>query len=122
MSWQDGVPFTSNDVKFTWQADHEPEQQREPHVGYEAVARVDTPNDTTAIFHLKRKFAPFVETVFSESDNPICIVPAHILGNYANVNQMPFNQTPIGTGPFKVARWIAWRPCRAGRQRRLLSG
>jgi len=106
VKWHDGVPFTSKDVKFSWQAVMNPSDNVNSHVGYEDVASVDTPDETTVVFHLKRKFAPFVETVFSESDNPICIVPEHILGKYANVNQIPFNQTPIGTGPYKVARWI----------------
>jgi len=106
VKWHDGVPFTSKDVKFSWQAVMNPANNPNTHVGYEEVRSVDVPDDTTVVFHLKRKFAPFVETIFSESDNPICIVPEHILGKYANINQVPFNQTPIGTGPFKVARWI----------------
>jgi peptide/nickel transport system substrate-binding protein len=106
VKWHDGVAFTSKDVKFSWEAVMNPGNNPNTHVGYEEIRSVDTPDDTTVIFHLKRKFAPFVETVFSESDNPICIVPEHILAKYANINQVPFNQTPIGTGPFKVARWI----------------
>jgi peptide/nickel transport system substrate-binding protein len=106
VKWQDGVPFTSKDVKFSWQAVMNPNNNVNSHVGYEEISRVDTPDDTTVVFHLKRKFAPFVDTIFAESDNPICIVPEHILGKYANINQIPFNGTPIGTGPYKVARWI----------------
>ncbi len=106
VKWHDGVAFTSKDVKFSWEAVMNPANNPNTHVGYEEVRSVDTPDDTTVVFHLKRKFAPFVETVFSESDGPICIVPEHILGKYADINQVPFNQAPIGTGPFKVARWV----------------
>jgi peptide/nickel transport system substrate-binding protein len=104
--WQDGVPFSSKDVKFSWRAMMNNANNVNERVGYEDIASVDTPNATTVVFHLKHKFAPFVNTIFAESDNPICIVPEHILAKYPNVNQVPFNQQPIGTGPFKVVRWV----------------
>jgi peptide/nickel transport system substrate-binding protein len=75
-------------------------------VGYEDVKSVDTPDSATVVFHLKQKFAPFVNTVFGESDSPVAIVPEHLLAKYPNLNQIPFNQAPVGTGPFKVLRWV----------------
>lgn len=104
--WQDGVPFTSKDVKFSWQAMMNEKNNVNERVGYEDVKSVDTPDATTVVFHLKHKFAPFVNTVFSESDSPVCIVPEHILAKYPDVNRIPFNEQPIGTGPFKVVRWV----------------
>jgi peptide/nickel transport system substrate-binding protein len=106
VKWQDGVAFTSKDVKFTWQAMMNNNNNVVARVGYEDVRSVDTPNARTVVFHLKAKFAPFVNTVFNESDDPVCIVPEHILGKYKDVNRVPFNQLPIGTGPFKVVRWV----------------
>ena len=106
VKWQDGVPFSSKDVKFTWQAMMNNNNNVNERVGYEDVRDVDTPDARTVVFHLKHKFAPFVNTVFSESDSPVCIVPEHILGKYKNVNRVPFNELPIGTGPFKVVRWV----------------
>ncbi len=106
VKWHDGVPFSSKDVKFSWQAMMNPANNVNERVGYEDVKSVDTPNATTVVFHLKHKFAPFVDTVFAESDSPVCIIPEHALARFANLNQIPFNQNPIGTGPFKVARWV----------------
>ncbi len=106
VKWHDGVPFTSKDVKFSWQTMMNNANNVNERTGYEDVASVATPNDTTVVFHLKHKFAPFVNTVFAESDQPICIVPEHILAKYPNINRVPFNEQPIGTGPFKVARWV----------------
>ncbi len=106
VKWQDGVAFSSKDVKFTWQAMMNDANNVNARVGYEDVRSVDTPDAQTVIFHLKQKFAPFVNTVFSESDDPVCIVPEHILGKYKDVNRVPFNELPIGTGPFKVVRWV----------------
>lgn len=104
--WQDGAPFTSRDVKFTWQAIMNDANDVNSRNGYERVASVDTPNPLTVVFHLKEKFAPFVDTVFAESDNPYCILPAHLLAKYHDINRVPFNQLPIGTGPFRVVKWV----------------
>ena len=104
--WQDGVPFTSRDVKFTWQAIMNDANNVTSRNGYERVAAVETPDATTVVFRLKAPFAPFVNTVFAESDSPYEIVPAHLLARYPNVNQVPFNELPIGTGPFRVVRWV----------------
>ncbi len=106
VKWQDGVPFTSGDVKFSWQAVMNPNNNVVERRGYDQVKSADTPDAYTIVFHLRQPFAPFVDTVFGESDDPFRVVPAHILAHYPNINQVPFNQQPIGTGPFKVARWI----------------
>ena len=106
VKWHDGVPFSSKDVKFSWQAMMNPANNVNERVGYDEVKSVDTPDANTVVFHLKRKFAPFVDTVFAESDSPVCVVPEHILGKFHDLNRIPFNQSPIGTGPFKVARWV----------------
>lgn len=106
VKWQDGVAFTSKDVKFSWQAMLNENNNVNARIGYEDVRSVDTPNATTVVFHLKRKFAPFVNTVFSESDDPVCVVPEHLLSKYPDVNRIPFNTLPVGTGPFKVVKWV----------------
>ena len=104
--WHDGVAFTSRDVAFSWRAMMNPANNVNARVGYDVVRSVDTPDPLTVVFHLKRLFAPFVNTVFAESDDPICIVPEHVLGQLHDVNQAAFNSAPVGTGAFKVVRWV----------------
>lgn len=106
VKWSDGEPLTSKDVKFTWQAMMNDANNVTSRHGYDEVKSIDTPDDTTVVVHLKEKFAPFVNTFFAESDGPINIVPEHILGKYPNVNQVPFNNEPIGSGPFKLSEWV----------------
>ncbi|MGZ6188643.1 MAG: peptide ABC transporter substrate-binding protein [Vulcanimicrobiaceae bacterium] len=106
VKWQDGAPFTSKDVKFSWQAVMNPNNNVVERRGYDVVTSVDTPDPYTAVFHLKAPFAPFVDTVFGESDDPFRIVPEHLLAKYPDVNRVPFNALPIGTGPFKVVQWM----------------
>lgn len=106
VKWQDGAPFSAADVKFSWQAVMNPNNNVVERRGYDQVKSVETPNPYTVVFHLRQPFAPFVDTVFGESDDPFRVVPRHLLAQYPNINQVPFNQQPIGTGPFKVLRWI----------------
>ncbi len=104
-TWQDGVPVTSRDVKFTWQAIMNPSNNVLSHHGYDQIASIDTPDDRTVVMHMKRVFPPAVDTIFGESDQPYRILPSHLLAKYPNLNNIPFNAAPVGSGPFKFARW-----------------
>jgi peptide/nickel transport system substrate-binding protein len=106
VKWQDGAPFTSRDVAFTWRAIMNDANNVESRNGYDRVASVATPDALTVVFHLKALFAPFVDTVFAESDNPFCILPAHLLARYHDLNHVPFNADPVGTGAFRVVEWV----------------
>ncbi len=104
--WHDGAPFTSRDVAFSFAAIMNPDTDVISRHGYDDVARVDTPNALTVVFRLKQPFAPFVATVFGDSDSPYGVIPAHLLARYPNLNDVPYNAAPIGTGPFKFVRWV----------------
>jgi peptide/nickel transport system substrate-binding protein len=104
--WHDGVPFTSKDVAFSWRAIMNDANDVISRTGYELVKAVDTPDDATVVFHMKQRFAPAVNTLFAESDSPYYIVPEHLLGKLPNINNIPFNSAPVGTGPFKFKEWV----------------
>lgn len=105
--WTDGKAVTSRDVRFTWRAIMNPANNAVSHNGYDLITAIDTPDDRTAVVHLKKPFAPFVNTFFAESDQPYTVVPEHALASYRSVNQAPFNTHPTVTdGPFKFERWI----------------
>jgi peptide/nickel transport system substrate-binding protein len=101
--WHDGTPFTSADVAASFRAVMDPRSIVQTRHGYDVVARVDTPDPHTIRFHLKRPFAPFVGTVFAESDAPYYVAPAHLLRG--PLAQSPLNGAPVGTGPFRAVRW-----------------
>ena len=104
--WTDGVPVTSHDVEWSWQAIMNPNNNVVSRHGYDDVASIDTPNTSRVVVHLKRRFAPFVDTFFAESDQPYMIAPAHVLAGYPNINQISFNSRPtVSDGPFKFADW-----------------
>jgi peptide/nickel transport system substrate-binding protein len=103
--WQDGVPFTSEDVAASFRAVMDPRSVVQTRHGYDVVARVETPDPLTVRFRLKRPFAPFVGTVFAESDAPYYVAPAHLLGR-GPLAQSALNAAPVGTGPFRVVHWM----------------
>lgn len=105
--WTDGVPVTSKDVKWSYQAIMNNDNNIISRHGYDFITRVDAPDDYTVVCHLKRKFSPFVNTFFADSDQPYPVAPAHALSKYPNINQIPFNANPnVTDGPFKFVRWV----------------
>lgn len=105
--WSDGVPVTARDVLFSWQAIMNRANDAVSRHGYDDISRIGMPDDHTAVVHLKKPFAPFVNTFFAESDQPYTVVPAHVLSHYPNINQVPFNSAPTATdGPFRFGRWL----------------
>ncbi len=105
VKWHDGEPFSSKDVKFSWSAILNKNNNVITHTGYELVRAVDTPDADTVVFHMKKRFSPAVDTLFGESDDPYEVVPEHLLGKLHDINAIPFNSAPIGTGPFKFKEW-----------------
>lgn len=105
VTWQDGAPFGADDVKFTWQAVMNPNNDVANRVGYDDVASIDTPNQQTAVVHLKRAFAPFTSTFLTMSGSSYPVYPKHLLARYPDLNRVPYNSKPVGTGPFVVQEW-----------------
>ncbi len=96
--WQDGVPFESSDVRFSWQQVMNPLNTVQSQDYYDQVASVESPDPHTAIVHLKRPQAGFIAVFF----NDYCIVPQHLLRGMASINRADYNRLPVGTGPFRV--------------------
>jgi peptide/nickel transport system substrate-binding protein len=101
--WHDGTPFTSVDVAASFRAVMDPSSTVQTRHGYDVVARVETPDRFTVRFRLKRPFAPFVGTVFAESDAPYYLAPAHLLRG--PLARSALNGAAVGTGPYRLVRW-----------------
>lgn len=104
--WSDGLPVTARDVVWSWRAIENPNNDAVSRHGYDEVRAIDTPDAHTVVVHLKRRFSPFVNTFFAESDQDYEILPAHVLARYSNVNNVPFNARPsVSDGPFRFVEW-----------------
>lgn len=98
VTWHDGVPFTSSDVKFTWEFVMNRQVNVISREGYDKIAAVETPDAHTVIVRFRQQYAPAL-SLFST------ILPRHILGQSEDMNKAAFNRNPIGTGPFKFKEW-----------------
>jgi peptide/nickel transport system substrate-binding protein len=104
--WSDNVPVSAGDVRWSWQAIVNPGNNVISRHGYDDVQSIDTPDPRTVVVHLKKPFAPFVDTFFAESDQPYGIAPAHVLARYPAINHLPFDGNPIvSDGPFQFESW-----------------
>ncbi|TAM74676.1 peptide ABC transporter substrate-binding protein [bacterium] len=102
--WHDGRPFTARDVAFSVALIQDPNTNVTSRDGWDQVMRVETPDDHTAIFHMKSLYSSFLPTFFTTGGANPCILPEHICKGQ-NANTGPYNQQPVGTGPFKVDQW-----------------
>jgi len=101
--WSDGVPLTSADVLFTWQQLMNPANNVVSRNGYDRIERIETPDAQTVRIVLR---APYPPALFLFRDLIMgAIVPKHILSGHADLNRAPFNQHPIGSGPYVLRTW-----------------
>ena len=105
VQWQDGAPFTADDVIFSWQQIMNPNNFVPSRLGYEDIARIDKQGDYTIVVHLKKRFAPFVATFFTMSNTTYGVIPKHLLSGMHDLNRTEYASKPIGTGPFIVAQY-----------------
>jgi peptide/nickel transport system substrate-binding protein len=105
VKWQDGAPFSADDVIYTYQQVMNKANFVGSLVGYDDVASIDKKDDFTIVVHLKKRYAPFVAAFFTMSGTPYPILPKHLLSKYPNINRVDFNRIPVGTGPFKVVEY-----------------
>ena len=99
VKWSDGQPFTSADVKFTWEAVKNPKFIAESKDGTDDIASIDTPNPLTVVVNYKRVAPDFASTLFTFG-----VFPKHTLDG-KDLNTDNYNQMPLGTGPFKVTEY-----------------
>lgn len=97
--WHDGEPLIAEDVAFTIEALRETSAQT-VWQGYMAdVAEVKTPDDHTVIVEYDPPYAPALKTW------TMGILPAHIYGDAEDIRDSRGNREPVGTGPYRMARW-----------------
>ncbi|MBC5827768.1 MAG: hypothetical protein GIW99_08830, partial [Candidatus Eremiobacteraeota bacterium] len=102
VKWQDGAPFGADDVIYTYRQIMNPNNNVASRVGYELITNIDKKDDYTIAVHLRRRYAPFIASFFTMSGTPYPVLPKHLLSKYSDINRVPYNSLPVGTGPFKV--------------------
>ncbi|WP_053063767.1 ABC transporter substrate-binding protein [Caballeronia mineralivorans] len=99
VKWHDGQPFSAKDVKCTWdtlRGAREAGWRNNPRAGwYQNLKDVTVDNDRQVSFHLARPQPSLLEYLASGLSP---VYPCHV-----SAQQM--RSAPIGTGPFKVAKF-----------------
>ncbi|MFN3739376.1 MAG: peptide-binding protein [Thermodesulfovibrionales bacterium] len=99
VKWHDGVEFTSRDVVFTYRAVTDPKNPT-PYSGiYGPVEKVEAVDKYTVRVLYKEPFAPALESW------GMGILPAHLLEG-KDLAKSELNRAPVGTGPYRLKRWI----------------
>ena len=103
--WADGTPFTSADVKFTYEYCTHPESGCAQLTKFNGVASVETPDDLTVIVTFDEP-TPFPYGPFVGGESPILQAAqfAECMGASAP-ECTDENFGPIGTGPFVVTEF-----------------
>lgn len=104
VQWQDGAPLTAADIVFTYTAIVNPANNSPSRFGYDEIRTVEAVDARTIRVHLRRPYAPIL-SLFMAPDQNFYILPRHLLARYHDLNTVPFNEAPVGSGPFRVVKW-----------------
>jgi len=100
--WSDGKPFTADDVVFSTRVVLDPQNDELTREGWDLIDRVSAPDAHTVVYHLRRPYALFEPAFFGTGVASPCILPKHLLAHEPNINHAPYNELPVGIGPFRV--------------------
>ena len=102
VKWHDGMPFTSADVKWTFD---QYLLHSLPRSGAwkGSVKSIETPDPHTVVFNLEQPNATFVPVNLA-AWRGVGILPKHLYEG-TDILENPHNWDPIGTGPFKLKEW-----------------
>ncbi|HVM02751.1 MAG TPA: ABC transporter substrate-binding protein [Acidimicrobiales bacterium] len=101
VTWHDGTPFTSADVKFTFDEMLLKLHGRTRASVGPALAGIETPDPQTVVFRFKAPYAPLLQQL-DVTEAPI--LPKHKYEG-TDPSQNPTNTAPVGTGPFKFVSY-----------------
>jgi len=102
--WHDGVAVTADDVVFTFAKMRDPKVPFPSLTQYETVDRVEARDAHTVVVHLKRPAPDAPAEIFVNGQNG-AIIPKHLLEHVTDFAHAAFNGAPIGSGPYRLARW-----------------
>jgi peptide/nickel transport system substrate-binding protein len=105
VKWSDGAPFTADDVVFSTKVVLNPKNNEVGRDGWDLITKIDEPDKYTVVYHLKKPYAAYASTFFGSGGANPCVLPVHLLGTLADINNAPYNALPVGIGPFKYQSW-----------------
>ncbi len=101
VTWHDGQPFSSADVKFTFEEVLLKYHARTKAGLEKVLAGVDAPDPATVVMRFNQPYGPLLQRLDVVE---AAILPRHIYQG-ADIQNHPANQSPVGTGPFRFAEY-----------------
>jgi peptide/nickel transport system substrate-binding protein len=99
VKWHDGTPFTADDVVYTYDVLFKDKTLSASITSnYKDIESVTAPDEKTVVIKLKQYNAAMLGYF------TIGILPKHLTEGQ-DINTMPFNQAPVGTGRYKFVKW-----------------
>jgi peptide/nickel transport system substrate-binding protein len=97
--WEDGVPFTANDVAFGFKTIIDPKTPTAYSGDFMQVKEAVVVDKHTFKVTYEKPFAPALSTWGN-----MVILPKHLLEN-KDITKSPLTRKPLGLGPFKLIKW-----------------
>lgn len=98
VTFHNGTPFTSADVKATFERIVDPDIASPKATEFAAIEEIRTPDDSTVVFRLSEPYAPLLASMASGWG---AILPKSLIDSGHD-----FGSKPVGTGPFVMKEWI----------------
>ncbi|MBA3325476.1 MAG: hypothetical protein H0T41_09540 [Rhodobacteraceae bacterium] len=102
-NWHDGAPFTSEDVKFSFEEVLFEHHSRTKAGLGDVVESIETPDPRTVVFKLA---APHPALLRRLDVTEAPILPKHVFEGAGDPNEAAANLAPVGTGPFRLASYM----------------
>jgi len=99
VKFHDGVEFTSEDVKYSYEWYMDPANAAINAADFESIGSIEAPDPYTVAVTLKEVYAPFIARVATKF-----IIPAKY---HAATGNDAYKAKPVGTGAFKLKEWRA---------------
>lgn len=112
--WQDGSPFTADDLLFTVQVVQEPTVELARTTAYELIDRAEVPDPRTLVVYWSKPFikADALFSTVANSNQRVMPMPRHLLEADFRQDPTTFTQLPywtrafVGLGPFRVVDYV----------------
>jgi len=101
--WQDGVPVTARDVKFTFDTIAHPNYDGPRRPVVQHVQEIVVIDERTVDFRMRQIDATFLFRI------GLGLLPHHILADVPvrDLRAHPFSRSPLANGPYVMNRWVA---------------
>lgn len=96
--WQDGVPLTARDVKFTFEAILDPKNACPYAANHMDIEKLEVIDDFTVRFKYSKPYAPALSKLGT------AIVPEHLYGD-EDLRTSKLKRKPIGCGRYIFKKW-----------------